>query len=116
MVAKRLLQLDETFHDGHTRSRNPSEALNILAIAWHAATVTSQRNPTVEIETGAGTVLSVSTPEGECLIPLAERFVPARRPATLVGVTIGLFWNGKPQGDVGLGRVREQPGHVPLKD
>jgi hypothetical protein len=40
--------------------------------------------------------------------PLAERFAPAKRPATLAGETIGLFWNGKPQGDVGLARAREQ--------
>lgn len=40
--------------------------------------------------------------------PLAKRVAPAKRPATLAGQTIGLFWNGKPQGDVGLARAREQ--------
>ena len=40
--------------------------------------------------------------------PNAERFTPARRPASLAGETIGLFWNGKPQGDIGLARAREQ--------
>ena len=40
--------------------------------------------------------------------PLAERAAPAPRPASLEGATVGLFWNGKPQGDVGLARVREQ--------
>lgn len=44
--------------------------------------------------------------------PLAERFAPARRPATLAGQTIGLFWNGKPLGDVGLARAREQLSRV----
>ncbi len=55
-------------------------------------------------------VLEIVNPvaEAEAEQPLADRFAPARRPATLVGETIGLFWNGKPQGDVGLDRVREQ--------
>jgi hypothetical protein len=36
----------------------------------------------------------------------AERFDPAPRPAELDGLRIGLFWNGKPQGDVGLAHTR----------
>ena len=44
--------------------------------------------------------------------PLAKRFSPAKRPATLAGQTIGLFWNGKPQGDIGLARTREQLARV----
>ncbi len=37
-----------------------------------------------------------------------KRFAPAQRPRELDGATIGLFWNGKPQGDVGLARTRER--------
>ena len=40
--------------------------------------------------------------------PFVERAAPAPRPASLEGATVGLFWNGKPQGDVGLAQVREQ--------
>jgi hypothetical protein len=50
--------------------------------------------------------------EAEAAQPLAERFAPAKRPASLVGETIGLFWNGKPQGDVGLAHAREKLGRV----
>jgi hypothetical protein len=37
----------------------------------------------------------------------AERIAPARRPATLEGRTVGLYWNGKNLGDIALARVRE---------
>ncbi len=37
----------------------------------------------------------------------AERYEPAPRPGTLDGLTVGLFWNGKPLGDIGLARTRE---------
>ena len=36
----------------------------------------------------------------------AERVPPAPRPRSLDGATIGLFWNGKQQGDVGLAHTR----------
>ena len=42
----------------------------------------------------------------------APRFEPAQRPDTLAGRTVGLFWNGKPQGDIGLARTREQLARV----
>ena len=36
----------------------------------------------------------------------AERIAPAPRLASLEGATIGLFWNGKNQGDVALAHTR----------
>jgi hypothetical protein len=38
----------------------------------------------------------------------AERIEPAPRPATLDGATIGLFWNGKPQGEVALAHTKRR--------
>jgi hypothetical protein len=37
----------------------------------------------------------------------ADRHAPAARPATLDGLTIGLYWNGKNNGNVALARTRE---------
>jgi hypothetical protein len=37
----------------------------------------------------------------------AERIAPAKRPPTLEGRTVGLYWNGKNLGDIALARVRE---------
>jgi hypothetical protein len=39
--------------------------------------------------------------------PVADRFPVAPRPATLDGLRVGLFWNGKNHGDVGLARTKE---------
>ena len=38
----------------------------------------------------------------------ADRIEPAPRLADLNGATIGLFWNGKNQGDVALAHTRER--------
>ena len=64
VVAKTLLQLLDEFQDGQTRSRNRSEEANIRATASAVATVTSQRNPTVDIETGAGKRALTTVPSG----------------------------------------------------
>src|SRR5262245_57676610 len=37
----------------------------------------------------------------------AERIPAARRPASLDGLTVGLYWNGKNLGDIALARARE---------
>ena len=37
-----------------------------------------------------------------------ERHPPAKRPASLDGMTIGLFWNGKQNGPFALDRAREK--------
>jgi hypothetical protein len=37
----------------------------------------------------------------------AERIAPAKRPPTLEGRTVGLYWNGKNLGDIALARARE---------
>src|ERR1700730_2560908 len=58
----RLLQLAETLHDEHTRSRNSAEASSILATASEAATVASQRNPMVQMLTGAGKLALTTVP------------------------------------------------------
>ncbi|MBM4406181.1 MAG: hypothetical protein FJ039_08380 [Chloroflexi bacterium] len=39
--------------------------------------------------------------------PRANRFPPAARPQTLEGKTIGLFWNSKAGGEIGLTRTKE---------
>jgi hypothetical protein len=36
----------------------------------------------------------------------APRIEPAARPASLAGLRIGLYWNGKPQGDVALAHTK----------
>lgn len=38
----------------------------------------------------------------------AERIPAAPRPASLEGKTVGLYWNGKQQGDHGLAATRRQ--------
>jgi hypothetical protein len=54
------------------------------------------------------TRLAIVNPVAEPLASTqeAERFAPAPRPDSLDGKTIGLFWNGKPQGDIGLEHTR----------
>ena len=50
-----------------------------------------------------GTVrLEVANPVAESVIPRIE---PAPRPTELDGVTVGLYWNFKPGGNVGLDQV-----------
>lgn len=44
--------------------------------------------------------------------PAADRFPLAPRPASLAGLTVGLFWNGKNHGDVALARTREAVGKL----
>jgi hypothetical protein len=46
--------------------------------------------------------------EAQAATPRANRFPPAARPATLDGKTVGLFWNSKAGGEVGLARTKEQ--------
>ncbi|MBM3660882.1 MAG: hypothetical protein FJW95_15470 [Actinobacteria bacterium] len=46
----------------------------------------------------------IAIPEGDT--PTAVAFAPAPRPQSLDGLRIGLFWNGKNQGDVALDRTR----------
>ena len=44
----------------------------------------------------------------------SRRVFPAERPPNLVGKTVGLFWNGKPQGNVALERTKSQlRGRIP---
>jgi hypothetical protein len=38
----------------------------------------------------------------------AEKIEPAARPASLAGLRVGLYWNGKPQGDVALAHTRKR--------
>ena len=38
----------------------------------------------------------------------AERFSPAKRPSTLDGKRVALYWNAKAGGEVALARTREQ--------
>jgi hypothetical protein len=42
----------------------------------------------------------------------AQRFPPARRPQTLDGVTIGLYWNAKAGGDAALAQTRLRLGQL----
>ncbi len=46
--------------------------------------------------------------EAKAATSQANRFSPASRPATLDGKTIGLFWNSKAGGEIGLARTKEQ--------
>jgi hypothetical protein len=56
-----------------------------------------------------GTTLHIVNPvaEAESELKDAERHPPARRPVTLAGKRIGLFWNGKNNGDVALRMAQE---------
>lgn len=38
----------------------------------------------------------------------APKITPAARPASLAGLRIGLYWNGKPQGDVALAYTKQR--------
>lgn len=40
----------------------------------------------------------------------APRVAPAARPKSLEGLRIGLYWNGKPQGDVALAHTKAMLG------
>ncbi len=48
----------------------------------------------------------------EILNPVAEikrgKVEPAKRPSTLEGKTIGLYWNQKPGGDIALGHMARE--------
>lgn len=47
----------------------------------------------------------IAIPQGDA--PTAVAFAPAPRPQSLDGLRIGLFWNGKNQGDVALARTQD---------
>lgn len=48
--------------------------------------------------------VEVANPVAESVIPKLE---PATRPGELAGARVGLYWNFKPGGNVGLDRVAE---------
>src|SRR5688500_4065776 len=75
VTPNRLLQLADTLHDGHTRSRNSSDASSIFATACEAATVTSQRKPMVQMLTGAGKLAFTTVPAGA--VTLMQRLTPS---------------------------------------
>src|SRR3954453_10031039 len=60
----RLLQFADTLHEGQTGSRKSADASSIFATACEAATVTSQRKPMVQIDTGAGKLALTTVPAG----------------------------------------------------
>lgn len=52
----------------------------------------------------------IAIPQGDT--PVAVAFAPAPRPQSLDGLRVGLFWNGKNQGDVALDRTRDALGKL----
>jgi len=55
---------------------------------------------------GAAVTLEVLNPRGEIVLP--HTYVPSPRINTLVGKTIGIYWNGKQGGDNFWDTVQEQ--------
>ena len=60
-------------------------------------------------DTVAGAVLTIVNPvaQPQAHVTDADRSPPAKRPSTLVGATVALYWNGKQNGLDALARAKE---------